>query len=225
MKQGIPSSQQFILASASPRRQEILSALGIAFKVVSPLVVEENLTESGDAVAIALKRALAKARSVAVSFKERTIVAADTVVAAGTDILGKPVSDDMAYQFLRRLRGREHQVVTALALLDAASRREMADYRISRVSIREYRQDEIATYIAGSGAWDKAGAYAIQDTQFHPVVRVEGCYLNVVGLPVCTLLRLMHHLGIYPSIDPDWSPPGQCPDCSYWAGLWKNTLV
>jgi len=216
-QKALQARQRLWLASESPRRQEILSAMGIVFSVVPP-AAEAALPVSGDPVAVALARAVHKARAVAAGLKEGAVIAADTVVADGADILGKPASTEIANQFLYRLRGKQHRVITAVALLDAASGEELTGYRISRVNMREYSDEEIAAYVASGRSMDKAGAYAIQDTQFHPVARVRGCYLNVVGLPVCTMLRLMHQMGIYPTIDPDWTPPGKCPDCSYWTG-------
>ena len=192
--------------------------MGIAFKVVPP-AAEETLPSNGDPLSVALKRAVQKARTVTANVKEGAIIAADTIVVDGDDILGKPASKEMARQFLRRLWGKQHRVITAVALIDAASGEELTGYRTSRVYMREYSDEEIAAYIASGSPWDKAGAYAIQDTQFRPVERVKGCYLNVVGLPVCTLLRLMYQMGIYPTIDPNWTPPGNCPDCSRWASL------
>ena len=218
MNQIAQKSQQLILASVSPRRRDILSAMGIAFEVVPPLE-EETPTDGGDAVAVALGRAVHKVRAVAARVKEGTVIAADTVVAVGSDILGKPATEEMAGQFLRRLRGKQHRVITALALIDTASGKELTDHRISRVFMRQYSDDEIADYVARGNPWDKAGAYAIQDTQFHLVARVAGCYLNVVGLPVCTSLRLLSQMGIHPTIDPDWMPPGDCSDCAHWVSL------
>ena len=213
--------QRLTLASESPRRQEILSAMGLTFKVVLP-PAEEPLPTSGAPVSTALERAIKKARAVAVGVKEGAVIAADTIVADGDDILGKPSSEEMAYQFLHRLRGRQHRVITAVVLIDAATGEELTGYRVSRVFMRRYSDDEIAGYIASGNAWDKAGAYAIQDTEFNPVERVKGCYLNVVGLTVCTLLRLMHNMGVYPTINSDWTPPGNCRDCLYWTGAYRS---
>ena len=114
---------------------------------------------------------------------------------------------------LQRLRGREHRVVTGLALMDAATHEEVTGYRSTQVRMRDYGDDEISAYVATGNAGDKAGAYGIQDADFHPVARVAGCYLNVVGLPPCTLMRLLSRLGILPTIDPNWAPPGRCSDC------------
>ena len=98
-------------------------------------------------------------------------------------------------------------------VMDATSGEELLGYRITQVRMRDYGDDEIAAYIAAGHAWDKAGAYGIQDAEFRPVARVAGCYLNVVGLPPCTLMRLLNRLGIFPTIDPAWAPPGRCGDC------------
>ncbi len=210
--------QQLILASESPRRQDILAAMGITFEVVPP-AVEETQPAFGDPVSVALNRAVQKARVVAAGVKQGAVVAADTIVIDGEDILGKPASEEVAYQFLCRLRGKQHRVITAIALIDVAGGEELTGYCTSRVYMREYSDEEIAAYVTSGSPLDKAGAYAIQDTQFHPVERVKGCYLNVVGLPVCTLLRLLYQIGVHPTLNPDWTPPGNCPDCSHWANL------
>jgi len=206
------SRQQLVLASESPRRQEIMAAMGLTFQTI-PSKVNETPPSSGDPVAIAQKIALDKALAVASTLREGMVIGADTVVADGDDILGKPATEEEAYAMLRRLRGKEHRVITGLALVDAASGEQLISYRISGVRMREYGDEEIEAYVTAGYAWDKAGAYGIQDTQFHPVAQVMGCYLNVVGLPPCTLLRLLHRIGIYPTIDPNWVPPGNCRDC------------
>jgi len=210
--------QRLILASESPRRRDILSAMGVNFEVVPP-AMDEALPAGGDPVAIARERAVHKARSVASGIKAGTVIAADTMVAEGTDILGKPASAEMATQFLSRLRGKQHRVITAVVLIDTASGEELTGYRISRVFMRDYSDEEIAAYVASGSPMDKAGAYAIQDELFQPVARLKGCYLNVVGLPVCTLLSLMYQMGIYPTIDSNWTPPDNCPDCRRWVEL------
>jgi len=206
------SRQQLVLASESPRRQEIMAAMGLTFRVI-PSEVEEPPPSSGDPVSIAQERALYKAQAVASTLSQGTVIGADTVVADGDDIMGKPASEEEAYALLLRLRGKEHLVITGLALVGAATEERITGNRISRVRMREYSDQEIIAYIASGDAWDKAGAYGIQDAQFHPVAHVMGCYLNVVGLPPCTLLRLIHKMGIYPAIDPRWVPLGDCRDC------------
>ncbi len=204
--------QQLILASESPRRQQIMAAMGLIFRVIASKA-EEPLPSSGDPVITAQQMALSKAQAVASTLSQGTVIGADTVVVDGDAILGKPASEEEAYAWLNRLRGKEHQVATGVALVDAATGEQLTGHRVSRVRMRDYSDQEIAAYIASGGPWDKAGAYGIQDAQFHPVAQVTGCYLNVVGLPPCTLLRLMHRMGIYPAIDPGWLPPGECRDC------------
>ena len=206
------SQQQLVLASESPRRQEIMTEMGLDFHVL-PSEVEEPPPSSRDPVSVARERALQKARAVASIVKEGTVIGADTVVAYGYEILGKPTSEEEACAFLRRLRGKEHRVFTGLAVVDAASGREVVGHRRSRVRLRRYSDAEIEAYVASGDPLDKAGAYAVQDAQFHPVGWMKGCYLNVVGLPPCILVGLLHQMAVYPILNPRWTPPGHCPDC------------
>lgn len=206
------SCQQLVLASQSPRRQEILTEMGLAFQV-APSKVEEPPTSSTDPVAVAIERALHKARAVASTLQEGTVIGADTVVVLGEDVLGKPTSVEEAHAFLGRLHGREHKVITGLAVVNASTGEVVTGHRRSRVHMRRYTDEEIADYVARGEAWDKAGGYAIQDERFHPVDWAKGCYLNVVGLPPCVLLRLLHQMDVYPAIERHWVPPGNCPDC------------
>ena len=204
--------QRLVLASESPRRQRIMREMGLVFEVV-PSDLDEPSLGSGDPAATARERALHKARVVAATLQEGTVIGADTVVACGDEILGKPGSEQEARDFLRRLCGREHRVITGLALVDAATGQEVTDHRRSRVHMRRYTDPELEAYVGSGDPLDKAGAYAIQDAEFRPVDWMKGCYLNVVGLPPCTLVSLLHRMGIYPAVDPGWIPPGNCPDC------------
>jgi len=208
--------QKLVLASESPRRQEIMRDMGLEFEVV-PSQVREAPPASADPAAIAEARALQKARAVASALDEGTVVGADTVVVLDGEILGKPVSEEEAGLFLRRLRGKEHSVITGLAVVDAAGGVEVVGHRRSRVHMRAYTDEEIEEYVATGDPLDKAGAYAVQDARFKPADRVRGCYLNVVGLPPCTLMDLLHRLGVYPGIDPRWKPPGNCQECRHLA--------
>ena len=201
-----------VLASASPRRQEIMTDMGLSFRV-APSEVDENPPPSGDPVTVAQQHALDKARAVAATTTSGAVIGADTVVADEDDILGKPASEEEARAMLRRLRAKEHRVVTGLVVVDAATGEEVSGYRVSQVRMRDYSDDEIEAYIASGRAWDKAGAYGIQDADFHPVSRVTGCYLNVVGLPPCALVRLLNRMGIFPVISPTWKPPRGCRHC------------
>ncbi|MFW6125770.1 MAG: Maf family nucleotide pyrophosphatase [Chloroflexota bacterium] len=204
--------QDLVLASASPRRQEIMAAMGLSFHSI-PSQTDDTPPHKGDPTVVARTQALEKARAVASTRSTGTVIGADTVVADGDTLMGKPTSEDEARQMLRILRAKQHQVVTGVALVDAATGEELTSYRLSHVRMRDYSDEEIATYVNAGRAWDKAGAYGVQDQDFHPASRVTGCYLNVVGLPPCTVMKLLNRMGIFPRIDPDWVPPRGCRHC------------
>ena len=190
-----------ILASASPRRRELLAPLGLPFEVVEPQVDERGL--GGRPEPLARRLAAAKARAVAASRSQATVLAADTVVAYRGDIFGKPQDAAEAEAMLRRLRGRSHRVVTAVAVLPSGRRSPLIDHAVTRVTMRRYSDAEIAASIASGDPFDKAGAYAIQDERLSPVEAYDslpadrrGCYCNVVGLPLWTALRLLSRAGL-----------------------------
>lgn len=201
-----------VLASASPRRREILEALGVPYVVRASDVAEAPL--GGEpAVATAKRLAVEKAAQVAANARERLVVGADTVVVHQGTILGKPADDAEAAAMLRRLRGRRHDVVSGVAVIDRHSGRTLVEALATAVWMREYGDDEVARYIARGEPFDKAGAYAIQDPHFRPVDRIDGCYLNVVGLPLCLLLSLLWQAGVpVPPPAPDRVRP-LCPSC------------
>ncbi len=126
------------------------------------------------------------------------IIAADTTVADEGNILGKPADAAEAESMLRRLRGRQHQVYTALAVLRTADGRLWHDLGVTDVPMRLYSDEEIQSYVSSGDPLDKAGAYAIQHAGFHPVASLQGCYANVMGLPLCHLTRLLRQVGIQP---------------------------
>jgi MAF protein len=176
-----------VLASASPRRQELLAALGIPFRV-QPADVREWLGE-GNPAETASALALAKAEAAHRHDPQSLVVAADTVVAADGREIGKPATADEARQLLRLLRGRRHDVWTGLAVVGgAAVRRAVVG---TGVWMRRYSDAEIKASIAAGTPFDKAGGYGIQDPLLRPVERWEGCYCNVMGLPLWTLRRLL----------------------------------
>lgn len=129
------------------------------------------------------------------------ILTADTTVADGSLILGKPSNAGEAREMLRALRGREHKVYTAIGVYDPHSARLETDLCTARVRMRAYTDDEIENYIASGDPFDKAGAYAIQHVGFHPVEGIEGCYACVVGLPLCHVVRLLRRFGMQPLTD------------------------
>ncbi len=195
----------FILASSSPRRRELLASLGIAFTVVKPEIDETQ--HPGEASLDYVRRlSQQKAAHVAAHLPPpAAVLAADTVVILAADtlgvdgeILGKPVDAEDARQMLKRLRGRVHQVYTALTLLvldHGNARQEMTNVTRTDVYMRDYSDADIEAYIATGDPFDKAGSYAIQHEEFHPVERIEGSYTNVVGLPLETLHAMLAEIG------------------------------
>ncbi len=191
-----------ILASASPRRRELLTRLGLPFEVVAP-EVEEDAGAGGRPERIARRLAAAKARAVAAQRPGATVLAADTVVAHRGRLLGKPRDAEEARAMLELLRDRTHRVITAVAVLPSrrveTPRRgvsTLVDHVVTVVRMRRYSDQEIEASIAQGDPFDKAGAYAIQDTLLRPVASYEGCYCNVVGLPLWTTVRLLGRAGL-----------------------------
>jgi septum formation protein len=189
---------KIILASASPRRAEILRNAEIQFEVRATDVDESRLTDEfpGDYVR---RLALAKARSAATEYRglgdEALVLGADTVVVVDADVLGKPVSQDDARSMLRRLSGRVHEVHTGLALLSSSGAKQRVVEEITRVQFAPLSEEEIEDYIATGEPFDKAGAYGIQAIGGRYVTRIEGCYFNVMGLPLARLWSLLRELG------------------------------
>jgi len=205
---------QFILASRSPRRRELLAHLGLPFRVVIPRVEEDAApTARGRPEELAEALAKAKAEAVAGEEKEGIVIAADTIVVDGDTILGKPADGAAAAETLRRLRGRTHRVITGLALVHVGSGQRVASHVVTAVHMRHYTDAEIAAYVARREPLDKAGAYAIQDEQFRPVASYDGCYCNVVGLPLKALVILLRRAGLDITPDTLGSLPPECAAC------------
>ena len=184
---------RLILASASPRRAQVLRDAGIAFEAVATRV-DESRRENELPLDFVRRLAEAKARAAA----ERTsiaaiVVGADTEVVVDGLVLGKPASADDAHAMLRRLSSRTHEVLTGLAIVRLPDGAARTEHEITRVTFAPLTEEEIADYIASGEPFDKAGAYAIQGRGGRYVTHVEGCYFNVVGLP---LARLYHPAGI-----------------------------
>jgi septum formation protein len=185
---------RLILASQSPRRRDLLHRIRPEFEVV-PSDIEEALDEGpiGDAVA---QLALRKARAVAGRVGAGVVLAADTVVLIDGVVLGKPSGPDEARGMLVRLRGRQHEVVTGVAVVDAATGRSASTTAVSRVLMAAYSDEMIEAYVASGSPFDKAGGYAIQDLDGGLVDGVVGSYTNVVGLPVEATRRLLEGFGV-----------------------------
>jgi septum formation protein len=182
---------RLILASASPRRRELLARLGLAFEV-RPVDADETPRPGEPPEALVLRLALAKARAAARAGE--LALGADTVVAIEHEVLGKPVDAEDARRMLRALSGRPHDVWTGVALVaagPAGASREQVHAERTAVTFRRLTEDEIAAYVESREPLDKAGAYAIQGGAAAFVERVDGDYDNVVGLPLAALRRLL----------------------------------
>jgi MAF protein len=187
-----------ILASSSPRRQQLLASSHLAFDVIPANVDESRLVEElpQDYVTRLAKE---KAQTIArCAPPHGVVVAADTTVAINGTILGKPVDQAEAMTMLRLLRGRIHQVYTGLAVFRPADETCLSDWCVTHVQMRDYDEQEMLAYVATGDPLDKAGAYAIQHEDFKPVAQIQGCYANIVGLPLCHLTHLLERLGIQP---------------------------
>lgn len=189
---------RLILASASPRRAQVLKDAGIPFEPVAA-DVDESRKENETPEKLVERLAEAKARAVAerldLAGTPAIVVGADTEVLAGGEILGKPASAEDARRMLRQLSGRTHHVITGLALLDLPSGELHLSRETTRVTFAHLTEREIESYIASGEPFDKAGAYAIQGRGGCFITRVEGCYFNVVGLPLAKLCQMLSSLG------------------------------
>ncbi len=195
-----------ILASNSPRRRQLLGLTGWSF-TVSAADIDESERPNELPAEYVLRLAETKARA-AVADDDQIVLAADTTVVDGTDILGKPQNNAEATTILKRLRGHTHQVYTGVALLRRSDGLLLTDLCVTDVPMREYSDEEINAYVQTGDPLDKAGAYAIQHPQFQPVALpsekhrgMDGCFASVMGLPVCHVIRLMRTMDIQPNTD------------------------
>lgn len=185
---------QFILASASPRRKEILEQLGLQFSVVTADTDESSAIT--DPAALVEELSLRKARAVAdIVDPEQPVIGADTVVAAGGEILGKPKDAADARRMLRLLSGSTHQVLTGVTLFYKG--KPYTAHCITDVAFQPMTEQEIAEYAASGEPYDKAGGYAIQGRAARYITGINGCYWNVVGFPVNLFCNMLKQLGIH----------------------------
>lgn len=190
-----------VLASNSPRRRELLALTQWNF-TVSVADIDETTRENESPAEYVLRLAETKARAIVSRMETgRIVLAADTTVVNGRDILGKPGSDAEALAMLTQLRGRIHQVYTGIALLRASDGFLLTDLCVTEVPMRKYSDEEMRAYIATRDPFDKAGAYAIQHAEFHPVENLSGCFAGVMGLPLCHVTRLLKKMDMNPKTD------------------------
>ena len=189
------ATRAIVLASASPRRQEFLRGLGLAFTVVAPAAPEPWPGQDETPQAFALRVARAKAAEIAPLYPAAAVIAADTVVALGQEIMGKPESEDEALAMLTRLAGRTHVVCTGCCV-HLPGGAEEAFCATSEVTMHAWPEAALRAYAAGGEPEDKAGAYAIQGQGAFLVKSVNGSWTNIVGLPLGELLETLLRHGV-----------------------------
>ncbi|MDA3904047.1 MAG: Maf family protein [Desulfuromusa sp.] len=188
---------QLILASASPRRRELLQQIGLDFQVI-PSQAEEHILDGETPEEHVIRLSLDKATEVAnrKNISGRWFIGSDTIVLCDGQILGKPQDEAEAAMMLKQLSGREHRVLTGYAVIDRQAGQQRTEAVSTKVWFRQLTEAEITRYIATGEPADKAGAYAIQGFGVCFVARIEGSYTNVVGLPLCKLTLAMKELGV-----------------------------
>ncbi len=184
--------KQIVLASSSPRRSLLLRQIGMAFEVVPPDVDESRFSFDDDPAGTAERLALEKARSVAdrpdVRDRDCLVLGADTVVLFAGEVLGKPLDADDAFRMLSRLTGQTHRVLTGFALIEPETGRSVTAHEWTTVSMRACTGEEIRTYVDTGEPMDKAGSYGAHARGAGLITRIEGCFYNVIGLPLARLL-------------------------------------
>ena len=223
--------RRLILASGSPRRRQLLSLLGLPF-VIKAAGVDERPLGGEDPPNLVLRVSQAKALAVTDVRRDELVVAADTIVVLGAEVLGtlrvqgtlrvlgKPRDPDDAARMLKDLRGRAHSVYSGVVVWHPHTRRLVRELGKTDVWMRDYSDEEITSYVESGDPLDKAGAYAIQHPEFDPVSRAEGCWLGVMGLPLCHLGRALAQFGVVIPAD----VAGTCTafsqrDCTVWQDI------
>jgi septum formation protein len=182
--------KRIILASASPRRKELLKKIVKNFRI-SPSRIKESSLSAKTPEAFAVKAAIAKAKDIALKHCNAVVIGADTIVVLGKKILGKPRTKREAIAMLKSLAGRTHRVITGIAVVDSETFKTYADYEVTKVKMRKVSEKEIVDYVKSGKPMDKAGSYGIQEIEEIFIDKIDGDYDNVVGLPVRKLKKLL----------------------------------
>ena len=179
-----------ILASASPRRKEILENTNIKFDIISSSI-EELVLDVESPCQMVMRLAFEKGIDIASKHKSDLVISADTIVVLDNNILGKPKDEEEARQMISNLSGRTHQVITGISLINLEKNKKIIDYVISNVKFKKLSKDDINDYIKTKESLDKAGAYGIQGYGALLVEEIQGDYFNIVGLPISKLSDLL----------------------------------
>ena len=186
---------KLILASASPRRIELLKILGCKFQVI-PSKIEEKINPRLSPIQNIKRLSYFKALDVAEKISDGIVIAADTDVVLNGKILGKPKNKKEAYKMLKSLSGKEHQIITGVAVVNVKTKKLFQDVVITKVKFRKLNKSLIEKYIVSGESLDKAGAYGVQGSGFLLVESIKGDYFSVIGLPLNALNQLLKKFGI-----------------------------
>jgi septum formation protein len=192
----MPEQRKIVLASASPRRREILKMTGLKFSVEAG-DYEEDMDLALRPRRLARFLSSEKARAIAVKYTDALVIAADTFIVFRDSLLGKPHTSEEARRMLELLNGRAHSVITGFTVIDTSTKKKVSRSVETRVYFRKLTAKEISSYIRTGEPLDKAGAYAIQGTGAMLVKKIEGDYFNVMGLPLCSLTEALKKFGVY----------------------------
>ncbi len=188
--------REIVLSSRSPRRRSIIQLLDISTKLFDPEDQEDAPEELECPQTYVNRISLRKAQQAISIFPDAVIIGVDTTVTLDNTIFRKPKTPAHALSMLETLKHRTHNVITGITTIDARLNRVLTSSTTTKVTMRKYSSQEMSAYISSGDTFDKAGGYAIQDDIFNPVKEFRGCYLNVVGLPICTLTNMLKILGI-----------------------------
>lgn len=179
-----------ILASASPRRKEILENTKIKFRIIKS-DIDEEILEDESPCQVAMRLAMEKSMDIATKNTSSLVIGADTIVVLDDTILGKPKDEEDAINMLRKLSNKEHQVITGISLINLDANKKIIDYVVSNVKFKDLTEEDIKDYIRTKESLDKAGAYGIQGYGALLVEKIEGDYFNIVGLPISKISDLL----------------------------------
>lgn len=188
--------EKIVLASSSPRREQLLKQIGLSFTIISSTVEENISLLRGNPESKAEQLALAKAQDVAKGLTNNIVIGADTIVVIDDEILGKPGNNGEAHAMLSKLSGREHKVITGIAVIDLEYNVQLVEHETTIVRFRELTDQMIYSYIDSGEPEGKAGAYAVQGLGAIFVEKIEGCYSNVVGLPLSRLSKMLEEVRV-----------------------------
>jgi len=186
--------KKIILASASPRRKQLLEQMKLKFEVI-PSNIFEDYQENREPEEVARDLAKKKATDIARISEDSLVIGADTVVFLD-EILGKPKDEREALKILKKLSGKTHYVITGIAVIDSSTKKLVVDHEKTAVKMKKISEEEIKAYISTGEPMDKAGAYGIQGLGSVFVEEIHGCYFNVVGLPISKLYSILKGFGV-----------------------------